>query len=311
MSLIDDLSQTHNWCSTRVEYKGHGRAEFSHPKGYVEGSVTVTFDEMGRRSVTMQVENIESDRELQLGLNEFLSGRQPVKDGNAVQLDVGLDYNSCTRLEITTPDGTYITTGEEVFYGHSQHFLSNSNEAILRFHPGSSRFDAVGAGNARYWVLPLTNFVTEFTYYRGGVDNHPLRLRNQPELPELPDDLPQDQVEVARLWAWANQPVILFGWKERLCFIEALPDYGARKSCLTENRHQRLVTAVMVGEVDGDGVGIDALENLVPVDALRALGFATGVEVGAPWLELRDETGAWSGGYIPTTADRCTLGEAH
>ncbi len=289
MSIESDLSQNHLWLSTRVEYDGHGQAEFSDPRGYAEGPATVSFDEVGCWNIRMRVESVECERELQLGYEEFFSGREAVRDGQGISLHVGDDRNPCTRLKVLTPEGRFLAEGEEIIYGRSRKFFVEDHETTLRFHPRISRFDANSAGSPKYWVLPLTNFVTEFTFYHGGVDGHPLRLRS---MPEAPADLPPDQAEAFRLWAWVNQPIILFEWRERLCFIEALPDYSARKTRLSEHRQQRLVTAVMVGELGDESIELDALEDWVPADALRVLGFATGIEVSAPWLELYDEAGA-------------------
>src|SRR5215208_6559333 len=75
----DFLPTPNNWFSSDVEYGGWGRAEFSAPEGSLEGAVSVRFDERGVASIEMTPDpsTLRSERELRLGLEEFLSGRQP------------------------------------------------------------------------------------------------------------------------------------------------------------------------------------------------------------------------------------------
>ncbi len=73
--------QTNSWFSSNVEYEGHGRAEFSQPRGFIEGPVKIRFDESGESSVELAITNIETERSLRFGLFEFLVGSEPVQVG--------------------------------------------------------------------------------------------------------------------------------------------------------------------------------------------------------------------------------------
>ncbi len=50
----DFLPTSSDWFSIRPEYEGWGQAEFSDPKGSLEGPVEVRFDELGEASVQMR-----------------------------------------------------------------------------------------------------------------------------------------------------------------------------------------------------------------------------------------------------------------
>ena len=54
---------------------------------------------------------------------------------------------------------------------------------------------------------------------------------------------------------------------------------------------KHLLTAVMIGEIGDNSTDVETLETWVPSILLRVLGFATGHEVVAPWIELRDAQG--------------------
>jgi hypothetical protein len=95
-----------NWFATEIEYEGWGRAEFSEPKGSLEGSVSIRFDEMGGATIEMtpDLSTLRSDRELRFGLEEFLSGRQPTLVDDHYVLSRTLESrNPCTKLEVDTP----------------------------------------------------------------------------------------------------------------------------------------------------------------------------------------------------------------
>src|SRR5262249_38326872 len=51
------------------------------------------------------------------------------------------------------------------------------------------------------------------------------------------------------------------------------------------------ITAVMVGETHTQTLDFADYESLFPLDMLNLLSIATGVRVGAPWIEFRDEAG--------------------
>lgn len=75
-------------------------------------------------------------------------------------------------------------------------------------------------------------------------------------------------------------------------YIQALPNHAVFRDRLESGRDTALVTAVMVGPIaDRPAHGLAVLD-WIPAQLLNALSMATGVRVGVPWVEVRDEAGA-------------------
>jgi hypothetical protein len=74
-------------------------------------------------------------------------------------------------------------------------------------------------------------------------------------------------------------------------FIEALPDYSAREESLRQGCERYAITALMIGEVGSNSIEQDDLKQWFPDDFLRLLSIITGVSVGAPWVEFRNDRG--------------------
>jgi hypothetical protein len=74
-------------------------------------------------------------------------------------------------------------------------------------------------------------------------------------------------------------------------FIERMPNYRARAKRVRRRRSRRM-TAVMVGPAHVQDVLWSDYAGLFPLDLVSVLTLATGVPVGAPWVEFRDEHGA-------------------
>jgi hypothetical protein len=278
--------QTDVWFSPNVEYEGHGRAEFSHPRGYVEGPVKIRFDEFGEGSVELVIENIETERTLQFGLFEFFIGSEPVQVGDTFGMHFRSDQNPCVRLEVDTPQGAFTAT-DQIHYAYSNAPSASGNGSRLSLYPVRSRFVSANLSLPRYWVLPLTNLLCDFHRHDSPLDGHPLRIWQKPVIPE---GLSEEQASTDRLLAEWQDRLIVFGFNGRLGFIEPLPDYEERASSLLNGRERHRLTAVMVGEL-GDDI-VDPYEDHFPLNVLRVLSFATGVEVGSPWMEFRDSEGS-------------------
>ena len=128
---------------------------------------------------------LQSERELRFGMDEFLSGAEPKKAGENWVLSRNFaQQNPCTKLEVRTSEGVFSTEdvagyGANVIYGGSEDGVQS-----LEFDVFMSRFDAEGIGAPQYWVLPLTNFVSEWRRRRTDFDDHPLRIFPTPEVPD-------------------------------------------------------------------------------------------------------------------------------
>ncbi|MEH2191089.1 MAG: hypothetical protein V7K98_00260 [Nostoc sp.] len=114
----------------------------------------------------------------------------------------------------------------------------------------------------KYWVLPLTNLITDFSQGENLETNanifYPHRLIN-------------------------------FQYNNNECWIEPLPDYENRKRRLDLKQEYCIITSILVGKVGSMSIASADIEINFPFDLLYALGLSTGTEVQAPWIEFRDE----------------------
>lgn len=295
-----------NWFSTNIEYEGWGRAEFADPEGSVEGPAQVSFDELGRASIEMHpdLRTLRADRPLRFGLTEFLSGERPREhEGTAILSMTFESQNPCTKLEVATSQGRF-SSRDVSYHGRSEIWSDNREETIekITFDVFISRFDSDVSRKPRFWVLPLTNFVSEFRQAQAGVDCHPLRIFPTPDVPDEithvlygPDyERNKNRAISALLAANSKNRLIAFEFNGVPSFIERLPDYADRTENLLAGRERTRLTAIMVGEVGSNpGETFTELEQwLHPLNLLTLLTLSTGTEVGAPWIELRDDQGS-------------------
>jgi hypothetical protein len=99
-----------DWFWPNVVYEGRGRAEFEDPTGTIEGPVVVKFNEYGESSAQMIVETLASDRQLQFGSTEFLSGEKPVTEDGVVSLPLTFNSSPCKKLTVETAEGEFSST---------------------------------------------------------------------------------------------------------------------------------------------------------------------------------------------------------
>ena len=244
-----------NWFSPNVEYEGQGRVEFSDPISIAEGSVKIRFDEIGHQTIEMIIKDID------------------------VELS---SIESCKRLVVSTSDGTFSS---------NDFFLTSHNyESNVSFYSNIAQFDVQSFDSAKYWVLPLSNFISNYGPNKNvELDRHPLRIYPTPIVPEEISD--KDKFH-ANFIANNENHLISFRCNGGIGFIEKLNDYDERKNRLLDGNERNNITAVMIGEIGTKSANDFAdLEKWFPFDFLSLLGLATGSEVGAPWIELRDSRG--------------------
>jgi hypothetical protein len=280
MTLDQTISLTPSkWFCGNPIYEGHGRADFEEPSGFIEGPTVVRFDESGTANVQMTVENFVSDQELQFGLMEFLSGENPVKGSGFVQLPITFKSNRCVKLVVKTVEGEFLST-EGIHH--------NRDQEKLTFQLLHSQFKSSNEASARFWVLPLSNFISDFKQSHPELDCHPLRIYPTPVVQEQGTER---DTFIARLRANAKNRLIGFEFNGGLGFVEPLVNYDNRTDNLICGRERYALTSVMVGEVSGKSIEFEDLDDWLPSEFLRILSVATGTVVGAPWIEFRDECG--------------------
>ena len=181
--------------------------------------------------------------------------------------------NPCSRLEIETPEGI-LATEDVGDYGPHVVVGDGKDGITLTFEPSGAAFDVVGAKEARYWAVPLLNFVSAFPQSGPATDRHPLRVYPTPVVPE---DLTKEEYEAAFDAANQKNGLILFEFEGKPGFVERLPDYEEREDDLREGRMRSAATAVIVGEV-GDRDPIAVCSGIEPLVS-RPLGI---VSSGSP-----------------------------
>jgi hypothetical protein len=172
--------------------------------------------------------------------------------------------NVCDSFELESPEGT-LRAGGSIGY-----IIGNDDgKYVVSLSPQWLQLDAVTGAEAIYWAIPLSNFVANFLQgASSSVQTNPLRLGR------------------------ADDNLIEYEFEGSRAFIERVPDYDLRVRELREGRAINRITSVMVGEVGAhQHDSFEALEQWIPLHHLGVLGLVTGSEVGAPWIELRDDQG--------------------
>jgi len=199
-----------------------------------------------------------------------------------------LHQNTCSTLEVTTADGKFSSISD-IYYGkHFSFHADKEGEIKLNFHILRSKFRPNHTGPSNYWVLPLSNYISRFMNKDPKLDRHVLRMFS---IPSIPEDLDDNQKLSARITANEKNRLIVFKFLNRLGFIEPLPDYEVREHMLLDGKAQRVITSLMVGEIGSNQIDYDNLKHWFPFQFLNLLGIATGIEVGANWIEFRDDKG--------------------
>jgi hypothetical protein len=277
------------WFEDSYEYSGEGVATFASPAGDVFGRVTISVESAGKLTCVLESERIDTAEDLPFGWMQFLGGGNVRVEADGIKtFSPSFFGNTCTSLRVTTPLGTF-TADPPIWFNYNGGPDTQSSAQVTfrlpRFH-----FEPVSLGVPLYWVLPITNLVTDFTHKGGAVGAHPLRIWRA--LPDL--DSGTTDVERARslMNRWANDRVIPFEWRGTPAFIEAVPSYYERKEQLLDGTVDSVITAVIVGELDESTWPISDLEDWPPLDLVTILSLALGTPVHCPWIELRTATGS-------------------
>lgn len=278
------IPKPNNWFSSRIQYKGRGTAEFLDPKGWAAGKATATFEENGKYRIELVIDTYESEQPLKHGLVELLKGHPAHSHGSNFAMWSDRMKNTCTALQIETSEGIFYAGDQIEQY---QHFLDHREHLIFFISYGE--FVTKNEEQAKYWVMPLVNFISEFHGGHPIFDNHPLRIH---PIPKYPDNLEHEERQRADLDThYIRKRMVSFLFKERPGFIEPLPNYVRLAKKLEDGKVKSLITAVMVSELEDENIETAEVEKWFPFRFLRLLSLATGTKVGTPWIEFRDKEG--------------------
>jgi hypothetical protein len=260
-----------------------GTAHFRDPGGSVTGPTTAHFDSEGERSAIMRVRRATCDEDLPGGLCQPLHGGEAIKLGTGFSMGIGFTTNTCDKLLINTRHGEVSEEGRIIY----DPAYAGKNTTIT-FHVLRPALRIRSRKKAKYWVMPLLNFVSEYALHYPQLDDHPLRLVHPPG---VPSGLTEQERLVAEYNASLKNRLIAFELDGKPGFIEPLPDHASREKDLKEGRERCLVTAVMVGEVSNRVPPSAELRRWLPFGLLQLLSLTTGSKVGFPWVEFRDADG--------------------
>jgi hypothetical protein len=289
-SLADYESKANNWLIPNVVYEGQGSAEFTSPNGSVMGQFVATFNDRGEQSLNATCEEFSCDPEYKnWGALAFLSGAKIERQNNVESWGFGGLDNTCKELKITTPSGTFIASDVQLAGMTAQMSVGKPEDikpSPLQFRVSQGKFETGNLNKPKFFALPLLNCIAETGNTIIGA--HPLRIY---PTPLVPDSLEGKERTFAILASRQHNSVIGFHVAGRLCFIERLADYDQRLASLKSGT-QCTVTAVLVGELGEEPVSsLEEFFSWFPMEIVSALGFASGVEVSASWVEIRDEQG--------------------
>ena len=276
-----------NWFQEKLEYYGDGMAEFENPKGKIFGQTKVRITEQGDIEIQMEVDKIESELPLPLGVKQLISGDIPNYEDNNISLTLPpKKENKCDYLQVITKRGVFKTKKIGLI---SWSFSVHNDKAkdIISFYPTQSEYIQENSVPI-YWVLPLNNYVGNFSQYEKKLATHPLRIFPDAK---LPDDLPGEYKETAEDFAREKSKFILFDFCDETGFIEGLPNYQERVRKLRNYEEPSLITAVMVANIGDYSMDLEKIDVWFPFYFLDLLSLATGSEVTSPWIEFRDENG--------------------
>jgi hypothetical protein len=273
------------WFSAQPQYIALGKLVASPPWPEIAGPTVVSLDDWGTPSIKMSVECMSSGRclpgfaagayQADMGLVEAGAGEQPV---DPLEASRGPDY----RFHLQTTDGTLISAGGRVHF--SEHYKPPKT-LELELSALRTEFHRDNAAPPTYWVLPITNLVSECVQHQAEFDQHPLRLWSTPN---VPTDLDEGERVFARWTANSKNNLICFRFRGKPGFIEALPGYDVRRRELESGKVAAAITAVMVGEVAVQATRWPEVASWLPGDFGNLLSLATGTRVEFPWVEFRD-----------------------
>ena len=255
--MMEHLSSA--WFKSDVEYYGTCCAEFADPRIILEGSAKIQFTELDPPNIEMNFNNIKygADPKILGLLNRNVN---TTEYSQILEFINKIDNNKCINLSVTSPEGTFSSIGSII-----RHYIPNNLESVIKFTLLVSQFKTTKEEEAKYWILPLYNFIMKSD-------------RNQLKKPHPISNIDADMR-------------IVFKQNTNECFIEPLRDYESRKNELISLRKPKRLTALMIGELGSEKIDPDLLDKWAPLNFLYILGLATGIQVGAPWIEFRTEEG--------------------
>jgi hypothetical protein len=266
-----------NWLELEPSYSGHGVAHFSTNPGTVSGPTVVRFAEGGTLTeFVMNVESIETEASISGPDTVFIFVNGLPIPGSPGSFNLGPSANECASVQVTGPNFMLVPAQPSPVTA-----LGGNSEVEFRPYRTIARYK--DTSQARYWAVPLLNFVVDFRRSHAALQDHPLRARKTApyEAAEWPFSFYHES------FYRDGNALIGFVCEGEPAFIEPLPDYAERRA--RAEAGEVVVTAVMVGRLPEDFD--DSQADWFPADLVTLLGLASGREVAVPYVDLRSESG--------------------
>jgi hypothetical protein len=256
------------WLQTAVSYTG--KTVVTLPGGRFTGEGIVQYGDWDDGIIRVQVDEAEAFDETLRHVREILLECTPFVSNNLRAVTYTGEMNAPRRIELSDESG--FLYADENITGVGIGEMNGCTSA--RYLPLQAVYSCRESGSPRYWMVPLQNYVAAIPRMDHG--SHVLGFRTE-------------SVDV-------QSRQIAFTFRGLGGHIELLPDFEDRRVQLEQGRTARITTAVMVGELPSDfRMEQSRILEYVPLDYLFVLSVATGRDVGASWIELRDGGGALVG----------------
>jgi hypothetical protein len=204
-----DLSSA--WFKSDVEYYGTGYAEFADPRIVLEGPAKIQFKELDPPNIEMNFDHIKYGYDPKI-LELFNRDVNTREYSQILDFTKKIDNNKCIKLSVTSPEGVFSNIGSII-----RHYIPNNLTSVIKFSLLISQFKTAEREEAKYWIIPLYNFIMESN-------------RNRLKKPHLLSDIDAKMR-------------IVFKHNTNECFIEPLMDYESREDELINLKEPKRLTA--------------------------------------------------------------------
>lgn len=266
-----------------MSYEGNGVIHLEGTHESIRGPARVTHDPSGTLTIRIEVREPTPEARYPFGAAGLLYREYESPEG-LMSLDLGTQVRPVQSVEVVTDSGVLTTSGE----CQVEPSLDLVGVRTIDVHPQRAVFKSTQEHEgAESWVVPVLNFLGDIPWIDAlnttPLLHHPLRIRPDRDFRiTAPEDTAPDGTFVVR----SSLLVVEDG--DVFIFLERLADFKDRESQLQSYALPNCLTALLVGDVRGRDMGVDACVEWIPFQILPYLGFATGLEAGAPWVEFRD-----------------------
>jgi hypothetical protein len=237
-------------------YSGDCTVGLDGPVGHVTGPATIRTDQNSKSEAQVSIEEFEAPPEYGDNLFAFLNASPPKKHatGSVVSISATADDRRITSLKMDTDNGSFTASSGLVMTP----WLPAANATLsltlndLAFTPHTNQ-------TPKYWFVALQG---PFSEHRGGrpTPTHPMALD--------------------------GGSVITFAANGRGCGLQIFdPEKKPSHPMATYD-------AIAFGEISGLPGTLRETWDTLPRALVEALSFCLGVDVAAPWIELRSNDGS-------------------